>query len=199
MLDRLPKQLAIGTVVCVISAAPSFFWAHHAFSEAGMAAGVGLFIVAYTLTTSTELFDRFRHIRGVELTLRIVYGLRLGASIIFPIGLALDVYPGMIAVTAVRGGPAGPDAGFNETLVITLIQGLLLNIELLLAALPIFVIVRAASRRRADDFIGPRGFEVVPVASGEAVPGSDVKSSVAQVARPTRVGTSHNVVGRVNR
>ena len=52
------RRLLLWTVVCVISAAPSFFVPQRSFDRSAMVLGVCLFIFLYTAVTCTEAFER---------------------------------------------------------------------------------------------------------------------------------------------
>ena len=48
------RRLLLWTVVCGVSAAPSFVLASHDYDPAAMALAVCVFILAYTAATSTD-------------------------------------------------------------------------------------------------------------------------------------------------
>ncbi|HZN68610.1 MAG TPA: hypothetical protein VFB66_25235 [Tepidisphaeraceae bacterium] len=160
------RRLVLWTFVCVISAAPSFLWAQREFNRDAMAVGVALFILAYTALTSTERFERFHSRPFVRRTLYIGYGLRLGASLLFPVGMAADVWPGLLSVGIVEGlGLRG--RGFEQTLAITVVQGTLLNAILFVVMSLVYGIQRLAMKPPAE--VAPRGFDVV-MAGGATLP-----------------------------
>ncbi len=116
----------IWTVICAISAAPSFMWASHEHDPLGMVCGVAAFVLFYTVVTSTEWFARFERRPFVRRTLRIGLGTRLGASIVFPVGMALDLFPGVLSVALVSQVFRNPGSlGF--AFATTLVQGGFLN------------------------------------------------------------------------
>jgi hypothetical protein len=122
------RRLGLWTVVCSISAAPSFFWAASLeFDKVAMCTAVACFIVFLTAITCTAWFERFRRRSFVRRTLYIGYGTRIGLSVGFPVGMFLDAWPGMLSISLVaRLG--FDETGFVGTLLITLIQGTLLNV-----------------------------------------------------------------------
>ena len=121
------RRLMLWTVVCAISAGPSFYWAAAVeYSIAAMVVGVVLFIIAFTVMTSTRRFARFRARPFVRRTLYIGYGLRMLVSIIFPAGMMIDMFPGLFSIYIVQSLGV-PEKSFFATLMITLIQGTLLN------------------------------------------------------------------------
>src|SRR5262245_23628023 len=82
-LDGLARRAALWTVLCSVSAAPSFFWASGRYDVTAMVAGVALFIVLYTLATSTVRFLEFRNRPFVRRTLYVGYITRLSLSVLF--------------------------------------------------------------------------------------------------------------------
>jgi hypothetical protein len=119
------------TIICVVSAAPSFVFAQREFDRAAMVVGVCLFIAGYTAATSTAAFDRFHRRPFVRRTLYIGYGLRLILSIAMPLGALpllffADVIPGLISINIVKSTGVRPES-FHGTLLTTIVQGALLN------------------------------------------------------------------------
>lgn len=76
-----------------------------------MIAGVAVFIGAYTFVTSTDWFARFVKRPFVRRTLFIGYGIRLGCSAIFPVGMAVDLVPGLISISPHFSPPLWKKAG----------------------------------------------------------------------------------------
>jgi hypothetical protein len=62
----------------------------------------------------------------VRRTVKIGYGARIVISVVFPIGLAADLYPGMLSLM-VTEELFGNSKGFARTYATTLVQGVLLN------------------------------------------------------------------------
>lgn len=163
-----PLSLAIWTLVCLLSAGPSFYWGFGTIARGQLAAmllGVCLFIVAYTLGDQCTQRQRWRQLRSIALTLRVGYLTRIVISLIFPIGLMIDVLCGLFSVSIVQGlmpflfeagdqeGVYHEQAGFLGTLLVTLVQGVILNLLLffyMLVVLGIVVIVRGVSN--SDEF-----------------------------------------------
>lgn len=153
------RRLLLWTVVCTVCAIPSYYWAA---SDQGhpweaMALGVGIFILAYTILTSTTAFERLRSRPFVNRTLRIGYTLRLGISAGYPIGMAADLIPGMLATSTVKDILGIPPRSFRGTLATTLVQGVYLNVLLVLLMLLVYGVQRLFLRAPAD----AHGFEVV--------------------------------------
>ena len=125
------RRLLLWTVVCCVSAAPSYVFAADKFDRSAIAVGVALFILAYTAVTSTAAFERFHNRPFVRTTLYTGYGLRLLLSVCFPLGMGADLLPGMLSVSAVQGLGLNP-YDFEGTLATTIVQGSLLNVLLML-------------------------------------------------------------------
>lgn len=132
------KRAALWCIICGVTAIPSLTWANMAkgFDLDGMVVGVLLFAVMYTVVTGTPGVARFRASRLRNRTLRIGYFTRVVVSAIVPLGMALDVIPGMISVLIVDSASGrmplrgGETHGFFSTLAITLIQGAFLHVTL---------------------------------------------------------------------
>lgn len=144
-MDNAPtdilKRAALWTVICSISAAPSFLWAWSEYNRLAMLTGVVCFICLLTATTSTQRFLRFRKRPFIRRTLYIGYGTRLFISIVLPLGIWADMIPGMLSIGIIEGlGIPGPS--YLGTLLITLIQGTLLNGIVLILMLITYVIQR---------------------------------------------------------
>lgn len=132
------RAFARWTLICTLSAAPSFFWGcmmhPHPMQLGAMLLGVATYIVAYTAVDCSEwrqwvVSDRFR-----RRTVLIGYGTRLLISIIFPIGIVIDMMLGTVAVSLIQrsgiSGPAGvpaDQAALGVVYLTTLLQGALLN------------------------------------------------------------------------
>jgi hypothetical protein len=128
------KQFLRWALICTVTAVPSFLWALN-FSLSGRIAGIVFFIVLYTAVTSSAGFARIESRPFVRTTFRVGYGTRLALSAIFPIGLIVDLIPGMISVDLMKWafqslGLAYIEQDFLCTLLTTLAHGTLLNIEL---------------------------------------------------------------------
>jgi hypothetical protein len=144
----IARRALLWTLLCSISAIPSFLWSRIGYNDAAIVCGVCLFIILYTVFTSTPQFLRFREKPFVRRTLYIGYATRILVSVIFPVGMALDLIPGLISIGLVESGgrSIGPSAGITEsfikTLLITIIQGTILNIILSVYMLILWVFQR---------------------------------------------------------
>ena len=147
------RVLARWTLICAISAAPSFFWGcglHHGGEHIGaMLSGIAVFVLAYTAAEGTSSYRLLVLQPYVRRTLLIGYGTRLALSILFPLGLALDMFVGIISLSIVNavhieelslvgqesGGPA-----FLAVFLTTIVQGGLLNALLFVYMLCLYAI-----------------------------------------------------------
>jgi hypothetical protein len=138
---ELHRRLMLWTVICGVSAAPSFIWTRMAgnpdFDVAAMITGVVIVIIIYTWATGTEFVARLQARPRAARALRIGYLVRLFLSALFPLGMGVDLIPGVLSglvVNLLSGGalenPAqsGSPISFPFTLSITLVQGLFLNL-----------------------------------------------------------------------
>lgn len=163
-LTTIVRRLVLWTIVCVVSAVPSFMWASQEFDRRAMTVGVALFILAYTALTSTAAFDRFHARPFVRRTLYIGYGARLAVSLVFPLGMGLDMLPGMLSVSLVEGLLGNQQRTFAGTLATTIVQGTLLNILLTIFMAAVY----GTQKRFMQPPPTPRGFDVVmPVLSAD--------------------------------
>lgn len=147
-IDRQPdpiihffRHLLVWTVVCSISATPSFLLAMGEHEPAPMLCGVALFILAYTLVTSSSAFGRFRHRPCVNTTLWVGYTVRMLLTLVFPISFFVDVPLGIASISFVESVGLRTDS-FARTFFITCIQGTLLNLALMIFMLCVYALLR---------------------------------------------------------
>lgn len=152
-------SLAIWSLVCVVSAIPSFVWGLGTIASTAAVAmllGVVIFIVGYVFADQCTQQARWRRNRSLRTALKIGYITRLTISIIFPVGGFLDMVCGLFSVSIVDfassimiGGSATsgmPSAGFGQVLATTLVQGVVLNVVLAAYVLLVFGIMLVANR-----------------------------------------------------
>lgn len=149
--DGLARRAALWTVLCTVSAAPSFVWASNRYDITAMVAGVVLFIVLYTLVTSTARFLEFRNRPFVRRTLYIGYIVRVAFSVLFPLGMTTDLFPGMLSVSICEA-IFGQDRSFIPTLFTTVVQGAFLN-----CILSVFMFIVYGFQRVFSTPPGPTG------------------------------------------
>ncbi len=136
---RFFARLGLWTLVCTVSAAPSFYLGVKYFNLVAMVGGVAIFILAYTVVTGTEVFQWVSERRFVRRTLLIGYGTRVAISLALPIGLYVDRFPGMVSTLLVEHFLGDPET-FAGSLAATLLQGALLNVLLLLFMTTIYLV-----------------------------------------------------------
>lgn len=173
------RRLVLWTVVCGISAAPSFLWGQE-FNRAGMVAGVAWYILLYTWASGTKTYDRISRRPFIRRTLKIGFGTRLAISILFPIGMVVDLIPGMISLDLVRAvfhavlGPApyagqfaspAPTRVFDDLLEFsfftTLVQGALVNLILFVYMLLVYGVQRLFLKTpRTEGLCGQCGYDL---------------------------------------
>ncbi len=156
---RLVAILARWTLICTVSAAPSFsygcFLHHQPQHILGMIAGVVVFILGYTLVEASAAYRRVIRWRHVRTMVWIGYGTRVAISIIFPFAIVIDVWTGMLSVLIVNPGyiDGKSGAGFLSVFLTTLVQGTFLNVVLLAYMGVVWCILWLAAKlwRRGDD------------------------------------------------
>ncbi len=120
-------------LVCSISAAPSFYLGATASRGqfAAMALGVFIFAVGYTILDYKTTCTPIRQNRIFSITLRVVYLTRILITVVFPIGMMIDLSCGIFSVStteAIFGSSA--ISTFSGALFTTLVQGVILNLVL---------------------------------------------------------------------
>jgi len=150
-------------VICVVSAAPSFVWGAtigdlRLEAIVGMLMGILTFTFAYTFFELTPFAQRWLRDPFIKRTAKIGYGTRLGMSILFPIGLSMDMVVGMLAlatsttlfgqdsIAPTRIGEAATGPSFLWFFATTIVQGIYLNIILFVYMLVVYALVRAFSK-----------------------------------------------------
>lgn len=151
------RRALLWTVLCGVSSAPSFIWGSLEFDKFAMITGVLLFITLYTIITSTPAFLIFREKPFVRRTLYIGYGTRILISIVFPVGMAADLLPGIFSVSLVHAILGSTLHGFISTLLITIVHGTILNVLLSFYMFIIWVIQRLFMKPPEQ----PHGFPVL--------------------------------------
>ena len=138
MSKTFTSRLLVWTVICCISAVPSFYWAAQEFRQqehiVAMLLGVAIFILTYTFISGTAYAQRLHQRPLVRRTLYVGYGTRIVLSILFPVALALDfacgIVSGVVIGVVFEGLPGGIES-FVAILAWTLVQGTVLNVVLL--------------------------------------------------------------------
>lgn len=145
-LDRFYRGILRWGVICFVSSVSSWRWVAEieiADWFPAVFAGILCFVFAYALVGANAGVHRWSQRTDVRLTLRIGYLTRMAISVIVPVGMAVDVYPGYIAsmfVTQVLG--AEDMEALLPVFLITIVHGILLNVMLILFMALVFPIVR---------------------------------------------------------
>ncbi|MBC8354961.1 MAG: hypothetical protein H8E66_23535 [Planctomycetes bacterium] len=159
--SRPLRALGRWTLVCCISAAPSFFWgcAMHRGAEhvVGMICGILVFVLAYTVVECSHHYQQIITRPHMHRTALVGYGTRILISVIFPIGLAVDMMTGVVSVAIVQNispansaelSEAGASASTFSVFLTTVVQGILLNILLFAYMVCVYAVLRVMARVR---------------------------------------------------
>lgn len=147
----LAKLILRWTLVCSIAAGPSFVVGYDVSNQqiAAMSLGVILFIVIYV---TVDMYTRRWPWRQSVIVRRILifcYSTRIAVSVFYPIGMAVDLFAGIVSVSIV-GEPIMPimneprsddSMTFATTLALTIVQGFVLNLVLAVWGLLAFIVV----------------------------------------------------------
>ncbi|MFM1832281.1 MAG: hypothetical protein RLZZ461_597 [Planctomycetota bacterium] len=165
------RRAIVAVAVCLSGATPSFALAlGDDFSVVGMLAGIVAFMIGLTLISWWSLFRRWSRQPFIRRTLTWVYSARLALSIAWPFLFFIDGFPGILAVGLVQKlgfsrGTYGADGNFQAvegilslhgplgTFVTVILQGILLNLILLLIATGLLVLQRI-SLPRPEPLVG---------------------------------------------
>jgi hypothetical protein len=130
------RSLGLWTAICGVTAIPSFIWACNVVDDAwrvhAMSLGILLFAVAYTLLDLQILRSGCGRDPLLKRAVFTGFALRLTASAIFPLGMIVDVLPGMLSVVLVQAVWPGSSVAQQNMpapmiFVVTLVQGVLLS------------------------------------------------------------------------
>lgn len=150
------KTILVWSLVCTLSAAPSFFFAIGAIARGqalAMALGVITFIGLYTYADLTTRSRPFRKNPRMRTILRATFIVRSIMVILFPLALTTDLFLGLASVSLVQSVArlfadiepySKNQMGFGMTLITTLVQGSLLSGLLFLLGLLISTIMYVA-------------------------------------------------------
>ena len=134
-------------VVCVVAAAPSFYFGGciggwRTSEVLGMIVGILIFVVGYSLIEFMPQIQFAMSQRTKRRASRIAYITRMGISVLFPVGVFVDLYCGIVSL-AFSAAIMGQDwAGLGRStsasdpsidrflsfLLTTIIQGTILNV-----------------------------------------------------------------------
>ena len=155
------RRLLLWTIVCVVSAAPSFAFARVQFDHRAMVVGICVFICIYTAISSTAAFGRLYRRPFMRRTMYIGYGMRMLLSLAVPIGMRADIFPGALSLGFVENALRIDPRTFLGTFLTTCVQGTLLNVILLIFMSMVQGFQLLFLKQPNDG----RGFEVIPMAT----------------------------------
>ncbi len=150
----LGNALSRWTLICAISAAPSFFLGfvvtRHFLAVPMMLLGVSIFAISYAYIDRGPRWRRWMSRPLTRNSIMWAYGIRMTASVLFPVGMYNDMIIGLASVSTVSAlfsGVSGMNA--NELrnplhiFLTTILQGTLLNLEIFLLILVLIGLNRA--------------------------------------------------------
>ena len=159
--SRPLRALGRWTLICCMSAAPSFFWGcalHRNFEHVfGMIFGILLFVMGYTVVECTHYYQQIITRPHMQRTALIGYGTRILISVIFPVGLAVDMMTGVLSVAIVENvspmnsvelSETGASASAFTVFLTTVVQGVLLNMMLFGYMVGVYGVLRVLARVR---------------------------------------------------
>jgi len=163
---KLPNVFTKWLLICTFAAGPSFFigggmggWRVPAV--VGMVIGVLIFVVGYTALEFATVIQQKMSKPVSRRAAWIAYLTRVGISIVFPIGVILDMFCGIFAV-GLSSGITGVDAGLYgsrnisqvsawveclQYMFTTVVQGILLNFVLFAYMGVVWMICNLFSRK----------------------------------------------------
>lgn len=122
-----------------------------------MIGGILVFVLAYTAVECTHYYQQIITRPHMHHTALIGYGTRILISIIFPVGLAIDMMTGIASVSIVQNVSPGssaelPEVGAAVSGIIvfwtTIVQGILLNVMLFGYMAGVYGMLRVIARVR---------------------------------------------------
>jgi predicted membrane protein len=145
-MDRASRAI-VAAFTCAGCAIPSLIWSQD-FDLAARLLGVAMFAIASAIVVITFTYEQWVQDENVRTAIRIGYGTRLTLSLLFPLGMAIDLFPGMLSLSIAGLDGAGRGASFALVLRTTIVQGILLHVILWLFIAIVLPIVRAVRKRR---------------------------------------------------
>ncbi len=145
------KLIVRWTLICGISAAPSFFFGYAVSRHqvAAMLMGIVCFIAIYVFADHSTRNWPIRKQSIVRRVLVFCYATRIIVSILFPIGAVIDMCAGVITFTildaeALLRQPPSDEPGamtFTTAFTVTIVQGIVLNVILAVWGLLAFAVL----------------------------------------------------------
>lgn len=157
-MSRQILHSIIAVLFCCCGALPSILWSMD-FDLAGRLAGIGVFAAAYAIVPHTLTFKALWSKRRMRLAIQIGYGVRTGISLGFPVGMMIDLMPGLWSMSITGMKPTAAASAFELVFATTLLQGAFLHM-ILGCFIGIVYGVMAWFNLQGEDTTG-RGFEVI--------------------------------------
>lgn len=138
-------SLAKWLLVCMVSAAPSFYIGstmaqQYGLQSAAMLLGILTFVAFYVFLESRKWTRRKLMSRPLRIAVWVGYVTRVAISVLFPVAMFLDIFCGLLSVSltsGIFGMDFGPGRGSSATesmsllfawfYITTLVQGVILN------------------------------------------------------------------------
>jgi hypothetical protein len=161
-LEAMVARFLLWAFICTISSFAAIVWATNLRPDwLAVACGIFLFVLAYTAITGTRGFLTWLRSRYVRRAFWIAYATRVGVSLIFPVGMAIDLIPGLLAMSIVGVTQRDSHFTFGATLATTLLVGVLMHVILAIYFGIVYGLARLVMR---DPDAEPRGhgFQVLP-------------------------------------
>lgn len=139
----LPRRISVWTLLCGGCAAPSIFMAILIGSDplALIIISVG-YVAAYVFLTGTEFWRSLWQRDGVRNAIIAGLSLRILCSIIFPVGMLIDMIPGVVIAALLHVDPIeGPKLTPSETFAIGILHGIAINLILWLGIAMLYPII----------------------------------------------------------
>ncbi len=124
-------HLILWTIVCSTMAIPSLMLAQSGdYDGWAMGLGICIFIVIFTIVGASDFVRQLMRRPFVRTTCYIGFAARMVISLIFPMGMLVDVWTGAVSAAVGEIVFHKDPTGFAATLVITLMQGVWLTMLL---------------------------------------------------------------------
>ncbi len=139
------RTLATWTIVCTVSAIPSFFWGWNVSKQnwPPMLIGIMIFVVAYVIGDYATRPFGFRRDKIARRTMLIGYWTRMLISTFIPVGFYIDLFAGLIAIEFWGWTIQSSDLSFGGILLLTVTTGVILNIVVLAYMVLVFGVQHA--------------------------------------------------------
>jgi hypothetical protein len=149
---------AVAVLLVVVGSVPSFLWSNSVSIWPRMA-GVAAVAAVYVWIVNTRRFESLWAKSRLRHALITGYAVRTALSIAFPIGMAVDFFPGMAAVSVTRLALEQGDPRLLRIFLTTVLQGCFLH--MMLGAFILIVYSLLSLRRPPPEEARLHAFEVI--------------------------------------